>query len=199
MLCLRRHIFAGLLIVLPFLGTDISIEAVQPQSFVRRSNSVNFLRSDLHHWQFYLDKIAAKSRWVLCASSAIRIEWRNLRSIYHSWESQRLPATCLRKPLSAKFTPHLIQILLIGLIISFYLFSLPVMIFTTEDFKCLCKPCFRTGFQTLCKFEWSMLFNIEVIKKKTKRKENDSMGDDVWKSWRLLLYKCLSFKVSPSL
>ena len=26
---------------------------------------------------------------VLCASGAIRIQWRNLRSIYHSWESQR--------------------------------------------------------------------------------------------------------------
>ena len=58
----------------------------------------------VHHWQFYLDKIAtagaqAKSGSVLCASgAAIRIQWGNLRSIYHTWESHRLAATCIRKP-----------------------------------------------------------------------------------------------------
>ena len=58
----------------------------------------------VHHWQFYLDKIAtagaqAKSSSVLCASgAAIRIQWCNLRSIYHTWESHRLAATCIRKP-----------------------------------------------------------------------------------------------------
>ena len=58
----------------------------------------------VHHWQFYLDKIAtdgaqAKSGSALCASgAAIRIQWGNLRSIYHTWESHRLPATCIRKP-----------------------------------------------------------------------------------------------------
>ena len=110
--CVIWHRFTVSLPVLPFCGTDKSIE---PE---RSNNNLSVAVIQLISCAPPAMSIIGSFIWtklrpgpaksvVLCASSAIRIQWRNLRSIYHTWESQKLPATCIRKPMDAKFTPHL--------------------------------------------------------------------------------------------
>ena len=92
--CVIWHRFTVSLPVLPFCGTDKSIEPERSNNnlsvaVIQLISCAPPAMSIIGSFIWTKLRPAAAKSVVLCASSAIRIEWRNLRSIYHSWESQR--------------------------------------------------------------------------------------------------------------